>query len=387
MITTTLVFDRRKKASNNEKGMVEIRITLHRKSYYISTGVRVLKKKWGDGYVINQPDAPELNERLRLLVSRANAAANEYIANGKVIDPAAIKAKVLVSVSEASGSDDLLKWIGAQIDGLRLAEGTLKHYRTLDTRLTEYGQLKRWSDLTVENIYAWDAWLHELPGDCDGKISDGGVYNYHKTLKALLNKAVLFGKIDRNPYDMLKKRFKRGDRENVEYLTEEEMAAVRDLELATDSELGKARDVFVFQLYTGLSFSDAQAFKISDYRQEDGRWRRIGERIKTGVPFVSELLPPAVAVLERNGWKLPKLSNQACNRALKVVGEMAGITIPLHSHLARHSFATMMLRNGAKIENVSRMLGHTNIRQTQRYAKVLAQSVHDDYEMVAEKLK
>jgi site-specific recombinase XerD len=46
-----------------------------------------------------------------------------------------------------------------------------------------------------------------------------------------------------------------------------------------------------------------------------------------------------------------------------------------------------MLRNGVKIENVSKMLGHTNITQTQRYAKVLAQSVHDDFDMIAEKLE
>jgi site-specific recombinase XerD len=65
---------------------------------------------------------------------------------------------------------------------------------------------------------------------------------------------------------------------------------------------------------------------------------------------------------------------------------MAGISTPLHSHLARHTFATYMLRNGAKIENVSRMLGHTNITQTQRYAKVLAESVHEDFDRVAEKM-
>jgi site-specific recombinase XerD len=61
---------------------------------------------------------------------------------------------------------------------------------------------------------------------------------------------------------------------------------------------------------------------------------------------------------------------------------MAGIKTRLHTHLARHTFATFMLRNGAKIENVSRMLGHTNIVQTQRYAKVLAKSVHDDFETI-----
>ena len=84
---------------------------------------------------------------------------------------------------------------------------------------------------------------------------------------------------------------------------------------------------------------------------------------------------------------MPKIDNADYNHNLKALGVMAGITIPLHSHLARHTFATYMLRNGAKIENVSRMLGHTNITQTQRYAKVLAQSVHDDFDKIAEKIK
>jgi site-specific recombinase XerD len=65
---------------------------------------------------------------------------------------------------------------------------------------------------------------------------------------------------------------------------------------------------------------------------------------------------------------------------------MAGIKTRLHSHLARHTFATLMLRNGAKIENVSRMLGHTNITQTQRYAKVLARSVNDEFDKMEKKL-
>jgi site-specific recombinase XerD len=80
------------------------------------------------------------------------------------------------------------------------------------------------------------------------------------------------------------------------------------------------------------------------------------------------------------------MSNADYNRHLKSLGQMAGIKTRLHSHLARHTFATYMLRNGVKIENVSKMLGHTNIIQTQRYAKVLAQSVHDDFDMIAAKL-
>ena len=130
-----------------------------------------------------------------------------------------------------------------------------------------------------------------------------------------------------------------------------------------------------------------QAFDASDYKWDGKAWKHVGERIKTGIPYVSQLLPPTVKILEKYGWEIPQLSNSDYNRHLKALGQMAGIKTRLHSHLARHTFATYMLRNGVKIENVSKMLGHTNITQTQRYAKVLAQSVHDDFDMIASKLE
>ena len=128
------------------------------------------------------------------------------------------------------------------------------------------------------------------------------------------------------------------------------------------------------------------AFDISDYKWDGMRWNRIGERIKTGVPYVSSILTPALHILEKHDMNIPHMNNADYNRHLKALGLMAGIKTKLHSHLARHTFATYMLRNGVKIENVSKMLGHTNITQTQRYAKVLAQSVHEDFDMIAEKL-
>ena len=59
----------------------------------------------------------------------------------------------------------------------------------------------------------------------------------------------------------------------------------------------------------------------------------------------------------------------------------------LHSHMARHTFGTWMLSQGVKIEHVSKLMGHTNITQTQRYAKVRAQDVHDDFDKVAKQFK
>ena len=98
------------------------------------------------------------------------------------------------------------------------------------------------------------------------------------------------------------------------------------------------------------------------------------------------LLPPVVEMLKRNGWRVPKMNNQRYNQMLKAIGMVIGIE-RLHSHMGRHTFATWMLSNGSKIENVSKMLGHTDIKMTQRYAEVLAKDVYDDFAMVEKKLK
>jgi site-specific recombinase XerD len=81
------------------------------------------------------------------------------------------------------------------------------------------------------------------------------------------------------------------------------------------------------------------------------------------------------------------MDNADYSRQLKMIGVMAGIKTRMHSHLARHTFATNMLSNDVKIQNVSKMLGHKNLQQTMRYAKVLAQDVREDFDMIAEKMK
>ena len=386
MITTKIVFDWRKRATRNEPGAVEIRVTIDRKTTYIGTGVRVLRSEWVAGAVCNRMDAQALNERVRVIYNKVMKELNAYLERGEQPDMEQIKKQVW-ELTNRQRDTSLLEWIGDQLPLLNLADGTLKHYVTLLTRLTEWQCMTSWNDVTAENIYKLDAWLHQLKAQNGGPISDGGVFTYHKCLKALLNRAKDFDRIAENPYDRLRGKFRRGDRESVEYLTEAEMKKFEKLKVAEGSNMARAKDIFIFQMFTGLSYSDAMAFDMSAYKWNGRAWVNNGERIKTGTPYVSRLLPPAVDVLKRNDWQVPAMDNADYNRCLKVLGEAAGIRTRLHSHLARHTFATWMLRNGAKIENVSRMLGHTNITQTQRYAKVLAQSVHDDFDMISEKLK
>ena len=396
MITTKLIFDRRKTASRTREGYIEVRITIDRTTKYISTGVRVHKNEWATDRVINRQDADTLNERLAIIFEKVSRYSNECVKQFKTFDIESVKQIVWKQVEMSKDEPTFIQWCEKQIPLLGVSEGTAKHYYPLVTRLTEYGRMNRWQDVTVENIANFDSWLHQITkpisdaalksGKKPEKLSDGAVYNYHKCLKALLNRALVFGLIVNNPYNRLKGKFKRGDRENLEYLTDEEMQKFEAIILPKGDILDVVHDLFIFQMYTGLPFSDMQSFDANDYKWDGKAWRHVGERIKTGVPYVSQLLPPVVKILEKYGWEIPQISNADYNRHLKSLGQMAGIKTRLHSHLARHTFATWMLRHGVSIENVSKMLGHTNIKQTQRYAKVQAQAVYDDFDKIAEQM-
>ena len=397
MITNQLVWDHRGRTQAGKEGPVELRITYDRKPYYINTGIKVRGRELRDGRIIGRGDAAILQQRLEDIVAKMLRGVNKCIEEGRQIDVAEIKRQAYyVEQTDATARTAMLEWLKEQIPLLPIGAGTRRRYDVLIGRMEQYGRLTAWADLTVENLYKWDAWLHGIEkaqsnGDRQAgaqpvKIGDAAVYNYHRTLRALLTRAVKVGIIERNPYEMVRGEFRKGVKENTEYLTQEEMDAVLSLKPMAGTQMAMARDLFIFQLYTGLSYADAQAFDIRNYRKVDGRWVSIGSRIKTGVNFVSRLLPQAVEVLERYNMQVPKIGNAQYNESLKVIQRALGIGTRMHSHLARHSFATMALRMGAKIENVAKILGHTSTRQTEHYAKVVAQSVHDDMDMIERKL-
>ena len=401
MITLSLVYDHRGRTQKGEEGPVEVRVTVNRKPYYINTGVRVCKNRFVAGTIKDTNDTNDadiLNNRLKSVTAFVEQEVNKCLDERSEIDVAEIRRKVWSLGVAQDGGDDtsLIDWIRERANLLSVSKGTRMKYYTLCNKMLEYGKITRWQDLSVEAIYDFDTWLHQQDvhlsenqlraGMEPRKMGDTGVSAYHKSLRAMLNRALKMGKIQSNPYDRLRGEFKHSKRETTEYLTEDEMQKILDIEPVRGSQVDMARDLFIFQMYTGLAYVDTQRFDATQYREVDGKWKFIGERVKTGVPYVSMLLPPVVEVLKKYDWHVPIMNNQKYNQLLKAIGMVIGIE-RLHSHMGRHTFGTWMLSNGAKIENVSRMMGHTNITQTQRYAKVLAKDVYDDFERVAKKMK
>lgn len=393
-MTTNIIFDHRNRTGKGQLGPIEIRVTINRVSVYVNTGVRVLRKNFHCGNVVDRSDADDLNALIGSLHKKTIKVAGKMIEDGEELDGAEIRRRVFAPDDDRPKpiGTDMLEWMRSQIPLLDVTEGTRHHYVTATDRLEQFGKMSDWRQLTVETVYEWNAWLHNLKkpknnadkaaGTRDETIGKSTVYNYHKCIKALLNRALAFGKIGANPYDRLKGKFGRGDKDTVEYLTEAEMNAIKSLHPIAGSQMAVARDLFVFQMETGLSYADTQTFDFSDYRLINGKYVDIGHREKTGVMYVTQLSAECMDILKRYGMALPKLDNSDYNNCLKALALAAGVDKRLHSHMARHSFATYMVAKGAKIENVSKMLGHTNITQTQRYAKILPESVLADFDKV-----
>jgi integrase len=129
----------------------------------------------------------------------------------------------------------------------------------------------------------------------------------------------------------------------------------------------------------------------------DGEMWIVTRRIKTDTPTRVPLLPAALTILEKysndpvcciKGKALPVSTNQKMNAYLKEIAGVCGINKELTFHTARHTFATTVtLSNGVPIETVSKMLGHTNIKTTQHYAKILDMKVSKDMALLKEKYK
>ena len=144
------------------------------------------------------------------------------------------------------------------------------------------------------------------------------------------------------------------------------------------------RDIFLFCCFTGLAYADVKKLTENDIvlGMDGEKWIKIN-RTKTKTRSSIPILPSAALILEKYANQgdtvLPVLSNQKMNAYLKEIADLCGIKKNLTFHLARHTFATTVtLSNGVPIESVSKMLGHTSVRTTQHYAKVLDKKLSED---------
>ncbi|MEP6805706.1 MAG: phage integrase SAM-like domain-containing protein [Flavobacterium sp.] len=220
-------------------------------------------------------------------------------------------------------------------------------------------------------------------------IKNNSVVKYMKIYKTACNYAIKMDLIIKNPFNIYDGRLSVKD---AVFLTQLELNTIENKIFSTP-RLEKVKDIFLFSCYTGYAPVDALELTERNLSAvSTGNLWIMTSRAKTAIRANVPVLPTVDKIISKykNQQKglIPKISNQKMNAYLKEIADVCGINKHLTWYVARHTFATTVtLGNGVRLENVSAMMGHTNTKQTQHYAKVLDVNIMEDMEKLKSKFR
>jgi site-specific recombinase XerD len=395
-----LIWHCRSKKSQKGLSPVFLRLTVNGIKTEVSTGIHIGPNQWNSkkGCVRGCSDeAIVWNNKLKRLQADVLKICNDLEQAGVPLSPEGVKNRVLGITPVHRMSllyalryhNDLFK----EKLGVEKSHATHIKFESLRNKVTAFirSEYKR-SDLFLKELNHQFIIKFEAYLKLEVKIAHNTAMKYIQQLKKIIHLSMAHGWLQQNPFQNLKCTFVPVERG---YLTLREIQCILEKRF-TVQRLEDVKNVFLFSCYTGLAYSDISTLSQKHYIQkDDGSLWIIMHRRKTGTRSPIPLLPQAQKILnkylqtiqERNGALLPVISNQKMNAYLKEIGEVCGIEKNLTFHLARHTFATTItLTNGVPIETVSKMLGHTSLKTTQIYAKVVDTKVQEDIKALAAKL-
>jgi len=374
----SFVYNRRKTASPTTKAAVELRITYNCKQKFLSTGIMLYPNQWKRGTIINCPDALQISQTLDTLLTSVRQVILDMINTGN-IDINIIQDRLRKRNTQ---SISLREYFNkrAEVRKYGITPDSQLRYDRFIRFFFQWGKIQDFSDITDANIIAYDRYLKGL-----GLKISSIWNNYHRFFNSFIIDAMDDGLIARNPYKWTKIEKRRIDSIG-KCLTPQEFYKLKSAKMPTES-IERVRDVFVFQTYTCLSYSDLREFDSKMVQEVKGMNVYVGNRKKTNMTFTIPLLSPALDILHKYSGKLPVISNVKYNEYLKIVAQSAGIDKPLSTHWARHTGATLLLNEGIPMQIVSKICGHSSTKITEQvYAKLLDETVVDAMQEVEDKL-
>ncbi len=262
----------------------------------------------------------------------------------------------------------------------KIEEGTQYHYTLFRKQLKEY---KSEIELDEINVKFIEDFLYYLA--TEKSIGVSGIATRRKTFSSVLNKFVIDKLIDENPCKHIKK-----PKEEVKtiFLTSKEIESIKnaDLNLGNLTKgLNITRNLFLFSCYTGLRFSDVMNFRkenIIDFKKIVVVMKKTKRTVE--VPLnqyaIKLLVKCNVKSKKPKDFIFERRENVSVNRDLKTIAKIAKIDKEVTFHVARHSFGSMLAKNGVQPFYIMKMMGHKDIRMTERY-------VNSDDEMLSNAMK
>jgi len=364
------IYDRYKKASSIKQAVVELRITHNYKQKYISTGIWLYPNQWKNGKIINCPDIIQISQTLDKLLTDVRQVIYEMMAEG-TIDIFSISARI---ERKKQGTLSFIQYCDQRVEVRKYGKkkDSQERYNRFIRLFTAWGGIKEFEDINDKNIIDYDKYLSSTGMKPYSKWN-----NYHRFLNSFILDAIDDGYLKRNPYKWLNIEKQKISHGIDKCLTPNEFKRLKNTTMITAS-LERVKDLFVFQTYTCLSYTDLKAFDENNIHTIKGAKVYIGYRRKTNKKYTVPLLSPAMKILRKYTGKLPIISNVRYNEYLKIVAMAAGIDKPISSHWARHTGATLLLNEGIPMQIVSKICGHSSTKITEQvYAKLLDETVVD----------
>ncbi|PNP96131.1 integrase [Hoylesella timonensis] len=282
-------------------------------------------------------------------------------------------------------NSDVARQVGVSVEAATLQKYNVckKHFSNF--LRDKYGRSDiRLSELGYIVIHDFDIYLRTVVGQNPNTAT-----RMMKTFKTITILGRKLGVLHHDPF--LNIRFHM-EPVNRGFLTDEEILKIANKDFGI-GRLELVRDVFVFSCFTGLAYIDVYNLAPENIVTLNGKQWIMTKRQKTSVETNVLLLDIPKSIIAkysgktyRDGKLFPMLTNQKLNSYLKEIADICGIKKNLTFHLARHTFATMSLSKGVPIESVSKMLGHTNIKTTQIYARITNKKIEHDMDELADKL-
>ena len=383
-----------KKSSLDKSGKAPImgRITIGRSIAQFSCKLSCNPDLWNpresrmDG---KSREAVEVNGRLENLLLSIQSVYQSLLARGCPFDATDVKELFQGSVQTRcmfiERLDMLIKEKESHI-GIDLRKESMASYHSTRIHLQEFIQAKyKVSDLAFSQLT--ENFIHEFQqyflGECG--FQESSFYNVATHLKTVCRLAYREGLADILLFD--KAKISKGNKKLPKALDRGAFEKLKTLHFEDlEEEMETARDIFLFACYTGAAYCDLMELDKSHLVRDEGSlWLKFN-RHKTGVPCRVKLLPEAIWLMEKlhsdeRETLLPFMGYATYQSYLKALRLRAGISFPFTTHTARHTFATLItLEQGVPIETVSKMLGHSNVSMTERYAKVTPQKLFEEFD-------
>ena len=392
-----VVFYLRSNYVNKEgKTSVMLRIYLNNERLSLgSTGISVKSSQWDkEKERIKGRTTEALNTNLQLdNIASGLQSIFRRIEMSDVVSLERIKSEFLGKKEEIDTLMQLFEKHNGDVAkqvGVSVGKATLQKYNVCKRHFSEFleKQYKRsdlkLTELTYVVIREFDLYLRTEVGQNPNTAT-----KTMKTFKTITLLGQKMGVLLHDPF--MNHRF-HIEPVNRGFLTDEEILCIAHKQINIP-RLELIRDIFIFSCFTGLAYIDVSNLTPDHIVTLGDKQWIMTQRQKTSVETNVLLLDIPKAIIAkyggktyRNGKLFPMLTNQRTNSYLKEIADICGIKKNLTFHLARHTFATMSLSKGVPMESVSKMLGHTNIRTTQIYARITNKKIEHDMEELADKL-